>query len=47
MERRTKNRRLVRLDEAGEKLGRQNVKKTDEEYWLQAGVYDEGDTTRT
>ena len=41
MERRTKNRRLVKLNEAGEKLGRRNVKKTDEDYWIQAGVYED------
>ncbi|GMI18792.1 hypothetical protein TrLO_g13325 [Triparma laevis f. longispina] len=41
MERRTKNRRLVKLNEAGGKLGRRNVKKTDEDYWIQAGVYED------
>ena len=40
MESRVTRRRSVTLDEAKGKVGRKNVKRTDEEAWLQAGLYD-------
>ena len=42
METRVVKRRSLSVQEARErgKLGRKNIKKTDEEVWLEAGVYD-------
>jgi len=42
MERRVKNRRSLTVDECGgiEKVGRRNVRKTDEDLWLQEGLYE-------
>jgi hypothetical protein len=39
MESRVKNRRTRSLEENQGRLGRENVKKTDEEEWLRAGLY--------
>jgi hypothetical protein len=44
MESRVVRRRTMDLSEAkakGKKVGRRNVRKTDEEVWLDAGLYDE------
>ena len=41
MEKRVKNRRPRTLNETGGKTGRTNIKTTDEELWLQEGLYDE------
>ena len=41
MERRVSNRKPRTLEEAKGKVGRMNVKKTDEDEWLAAGVYGE------
>ena len=41
MESRVTRRRSLTLTEAQGKVGRRNVRRTDEEAWLQAGLYDE------
>jgi hypothetical protein len=41
MEGRVTRRRPLTVDEMGGKTGRINVRKTDEEMWLQEGLYDE------
>lgn len=41
MERRVKNRRSLGVDESNRKIGRTNVRKTDEDIWLQEGLYEE------
>jgi hypothetical protein len=41
LESRVKNRRPRTLNETGGKTGRANIKQTDEELWLQEGLYDE------
>jgi hypothetical protein len=40
MESRVKNRRPRTKEQLGGKSGRRNIKKTDEEMWLQEGMYD-------
>jgi hypothetical protein len=40
MERRVKNRRPRTKEELGGRTGRTNIKQTDEEMWLQEGLYD-------
>jgi hypothetical protein len=40
MERRVTRRKPVTIQQAGPKVGRRNVRPTDEEAWLQAGLYD-------
>lgn len=45
MESRVTRRRSLTLDQRGGVSGRRNVRKSDEEFWLEAGVYggdDEG-----
>jgi hypothetical protein len=39
MERRVTRRKPVTIRQAGPKVGRRNVRPTDEEAWLQAGLY--------
>jgi len=39
MESRVTRRRVRTLEEAGVKVGRRNVRRTDEDEWLEAGVY--------
>jgi hypothetical protein len=41
MESRVKSRRPRTLEETGGKTGRRNIKRTDEEMWLQEGLYDQ------
>jgi hypothetical protein len=41
MEARVKNRRPLTREQRGGKAGRVNIKRTDEEIWLAAGLYDE------
>lgn len=41
MESRVTRRRLRTLEEAGERIGRTNIRATDEDEWLQAGMYDQ------
>lgn len=41
MESRVTRRRTRTKEQADGKLGRKNIKKTDEEAWLQAGLYDD------
>jgi len=46
MEGRVTNRRSMSMEEAREKgrvTGRKNIRKTEEEYWLEEGVYDDDD----
>jgi hypothetical protein len=43
MESRVVKRRSRTIEEAGGKVGRSNIRRTDEEAWLQAGMYDEDD----
>ena len=43
MESRVKNRRPRETVDAGDKRGRQNLKKTDEEVWLKEGLYNHSD----
>jgi hypothetical protein len=40
MENRVKNRRPRTKEELGGRTGRKNIKRTDEEMWLQEGLYD-------
>jgi hypothetical protein len=40
MERRVTRRKPVTIQQAGPNVGRRNVRPTDEEAWLQAGLYD-------
>ena len=42
MESRVTRRRSLTLDQRGGVNGRRNVRKSDEEFWLEAGVYDGG-----
>mmetsp|Transcript_12705 Transcript_12705/g.26755 ORF Transcript_12705/g.26755 Transcript_12705/m.26755 type:complete len:164 (+) Transcript_12705:424-915(+) len=44
MEGRVTRRKLRTLTDTGGKSGRMNIKKTDEDVWLQAGLYDTSDT---
>ena len=41
MESRVLRRRSILVSDAGKKVGRRNIGKTDEEVWLDAGFYDE------
>lgn len=43
MEGRVTSRRLTPLSKAGEKVGRRNVRKTDEDVWLENGLYEKGE----
>lgn len=43
MESRVTKRRSVTVAEAGGRVGRSNIRRTDEEAWLQAGMYDQDD----
>jgi hypothetical protein len=43
MESRVVKRRSRTIEEAGGKVGRSNIRRTDEEAWLQAGMYDHQD----
>lgn len=45
MESRVTRRRLRTLAEAGEQIGRTNIRATDEDAWLQAGMYDQDTCT--
>jgi hypothetical protein len=40
LENRVKHRRPLTLQERGPKVGRMNIKRTDEELWLEEGLYD-------
>jgi len=46
MESRVKNRRPRTVNENGGKTGRHNVKRTDEEVWLEQGLYDEEESSK-
>ena len=46
MERRVKHRTPRTLEERGGHSGRQNIKKTDEDLWLQAGLYHHNDNNK-
>lgn len=43
MERRVKNRKskTINYEQSGSKIGRSNIRKTDEDIWLQEGLYDD------
>lgn len=43
MESRVTRRKPVTIEQAGGKTGRRNIRPTDEEAWLQAGLYSEDD----
>jgi hypothetical protein len=43
MESRVKNRRPRTKEQLGGKTGRRNIRKTDEEMWLQEGLYDQAE----
>ena len=43
MESRVTKRKTLTKEQAGGKIGRRNVRKTDEEAWLQAGLYHDSD----
>jgi len=45
MESRVANRKPRTREQTGGRTGRVNIKKTDEEMWLQSGLYDEKDST--
>jgi hypothetical protein len=45
MESRVINRRTLTKDERGGRTGRTNVRPTDEEAWLRAGLYDDDEET--
>jgi hypothetical protein len=47
MENRVKQRRPLTKQERGEAFGRTNVKDTDEDKWLQAGLYDDNEIDNT
>jgi len=46
MEGRVKNRRSRTLEQSNGKVGRQNIKKTDEDIWLEEGVYKKYDAEK-
>jgi hypothetical protein len=46
MESRVSNRRSRTIAEMGEKTGRTNIKQTDEELWLQGGLYDDDEASK-
>ena len=41
MESRVVRRRSLTIEQAGGRIGRSNIRPTDEESWLQAGMYDQ------
>jgi hypothetical protein len=43
MESRVTKRKTLTIEEAGGRMGRSNIRSTDEEVWLEAGMYDEVD----
>lgn len=45
MERRVRSRRPRTLAETGGRSGRSNVRQTDEDVWLRAGLYDDDEVT--
>ena len=46
MENRVVNRQTLTREKRGGKIGRTNVRPTDEEAWLRAGLYDDDNTSR-
>jgi hypothetical protein len=47
MESRVTKRRTLTIDQFNGKTGRENIRKTDEDIWMESGLYDEGSNNFT